>query len=137
MHCDNHLADLPLRCGPLIFHYTLINAGFCSFCLGDKVKWPPQQFHQWIKKSNLLNHIDEHFINLWDVIRPECPHPCCNISLPDAVELKAHFEDVHDLVEPPTSITNKTRKRTAVQEGRLEKQTDSEGSAEHISLCGD
>jgi hypothetical protein len=52
---------------------------------------------QWMTKSTLLNHIDTHLEN---EATPECPHPLCHVSLKQASDFQAHFQDAHSIEEP-------------------------------------
>jgi hypothetical protein len=110
-HCQSHLENLQPRCGILTFRYTMVAAGHCPFCLGDESKGPAERFRQWLAKSTLLNHIDEHLESWQSETRLLCPHPSCQRKHYDGVTgLRRHFFDVHSLTEARSnSVTRKRR----------------------------
>lgn len=122
-HCQTHLNKLHPRCGILTLRYTLVAPGFCPFCLGDAGKEPDERFQQWLIKSTLLNHIENHFDALKASTIFICPHPCCQEKdYHDPLGLRRHFFDAHSIEEPRSNCIK--RKRKWQEEPVLEPETD-------------
>ncbi|CAG8151922.1 unnamed protein product [Penicillium nalgiovense] len=110
-HCKCHLDNLNPRCGLLTFRSTLVAPGFCPFCLGDESKKPDERFQQWVAKSTLLNHIDEHLGSADSSAAVFCPHPCCEErKYVDNLHLQWHFFDAHSIEEPRSNCVKRKRK---------------------------
>lgn len=120
-HCQTHLNELHPRCGILTLRYTLVAPGFCPFCLGDEGKEPDERFQQWLVKSTLLNHIDNHFDALKASTTFICPHPCCQErDYHDSSGLRRHFFDAHSIEEPRSNCIKRKRKWQEEPELELE-----------------
>ena len=95
-HCQTHLDDLDSkRCGTITYCHTLVRTAYCPFCLGNTSKPASQRLESWCRDHALWQHVDNHLQGRrWPV---SCPHPLCDVSLSDALDLRFHFIDEHGL----------------------------------------
>ncbi|MCJ1427159.1 hypothetical protein MMC29_005062 [Sticta canariensis] len=99
--CQDHLLDVPIRCGPLTYRYTQVLPGYCPFCLGGTKKKASKRLQTWLGKKKLVEHIDKSHlkdIGSDEIIR--CPHPKCDIEVSGAENLMHHFYNFHDITKP-------------------------------------
>lgn len=95
-HCQTHLNDLDSkRCGTITYCHTLIRPAYCPFCLGNTFRSARQRLESWCRDHALWQHVDRHLQGRrWPV---SWPHPLCDVSLRDALDLRFHFIDEHGL----------------------------------------
>jgi hypothetical protein len=130
---SNASDKLHSRCGILTLRYTLVAPGFCPFCLGDEGKEADERFQQWLVKSTLLNHIDNHFDALKASTTFICPHPRCQgRNYHDSLGLRRHFFDAHSIEEPRSNCIK--RKRKWQEEPDLELETQAPGIAVSLQI---
>jgi hypothetical protein len=82
-----------------------------------------ERLQQWLVKSTLLNHIDNHFDALKSFTTFICPHPCCRgKDYNDSMGLRRHFFDAHSIEEPRSNCIKRESKWQ--EEPDLELHTD-------------
>lgn len=83
------------RCGRITYCRTLVRPAYCPFCLGDASDSASQRLESWCRDHALWLHVDKHFQGCeWP---RRCPHPLCDASLSDVLDLRFHFIDEHGL----------------------------------------
>lgn len=89
-HCQSHINDLgSKRCGTITYCHTLVHPAYCPLCLET------QRFESWCRDHALWQHVDKHLQRCkWP---RTCPHPLCDMSLSDGLNLRFHFIDEHGL----------------------------------------
>ena len=91
-HCAFHLAEVPFRCGPVMYGGQLVVPGLCPFHLGCEAR-PSKRWVQWRSEARYREHVDQH-ISEMEVWPCECPHPLCHVDRQtffSAADLRAHL----------------------------------------------
>ena len=94
-HCQSHLTCLTTRrCGTVNYCHTLVQPGYCPFCLGDTALSASQRLESWTRDFKLWGYVNEHLDQCrWP---RSCPRPLCDTWIEDAVTLQFHLVDEHD-----------------------------------------
>lgn len=134
VHCQTHLNNLvSKRCGTITYCHTLVRPAYCPFCLGH-AKLVTLRLKSWCRDHALWQRVDEHLQGRkWPV---SCPHPLCDASFSDALDLRFHFIDEYGLswTVPKTLKTLKdwitVPSHSGQEQGIFQKRKAPEGSSE-------
>lgn len=94
VHCEAHIQNLESKgCGTITHAYTLVRPGSCPFCLGNDTLPASRRLESWTRDHKLWSHVNNHLEGQpWPLA---CPHPLCDILIPNDTELLYHFVDDH------------------------------------------
>ncbi|CAI6338093.1 unnamed protein product [Periconia digitata] len=104
-HCKAHLEDLDMYCGILRLRHTVISAGRCPFCLGDKKLQNWGEYEKvvtaYLTTTSFETHLRAHTSPLLQELSKvqKCPHPNCALGPQfSSGDLLHHFWDDHGIV---------------------------------------
>lgn len=134
VHCQTHLNNLgSKRCGTITYCHTLVRPAYCPFCLGH-ARSVTLRLKSWCRDHALWQHVDEHLQGRkWPL---SCPHPLCDASLSDVLDLRFHFIDEHGLSRTvPKTLKNlkdwvTIPLHSGPEQGILQKRKAPEGDSE-------
>lgn len=95
-HCQTHINTLDSkRCGTITYCHTLVRPAYCPLCLRKTSSPANDRLKSWCRDDKLWQHVDTHLRGCkWPI---KCPHPLCDVSLSDGLDLRLHFIDEHGL----------------------------------------
>lgn len=95
-HCCMHIENgMSRRCEIITYCYTLIQPGYCPFCLGTESLSPSDRMRSWKRSNELRSHV----INDMKMMCGKylCSHPMCQVEFDSEIQLRYHLSDTHGL----------------------------------------
>ncbi|OAA66848.1 carbonic anhydrase 2 [Niveomyces insectorum RCEF 264] len=102
-HGDRHIdrAEVPFRCGPVVFRTATACAGYCPSCLGNETLPAASRLRSYTNRQAWLRHVDVCLPRYLEVCRYRatingaipCPHYWCPGMFEDDPALRLHLQD--------------------------------------------
>lgn len=93
-HCRMHIENgMSRRCEIITYCYTLIQPGYCPFCLESLS--PSDRMRSWKRSNDLRSRV----INDMKMMCGKylCSHPMCRVEFNSETRLRYHLSDTHGL----------------------------------------